>query len=895
MNLIKWLRRIFIAGVLLLAASLGFSLALRASAARRYLTAHLAASFGRPVDVSWFDFSLIDGGRIEGHSVTVWEDPRFGSEYFLRSDTLAAGLRWSALLTGRFEFGSVYLSRPSLNLVRNADGEWNIERWLPPASGLGARPGFVGPVPPALEVRPTRPARIDIDDGRINFKRGEDKMSFALVGVSGRIEQNGPWRWQIDLEARPMRAGIELQDIGTMRLRGSIAGTTARLQPAELALSWRAASLADALRLTTQNDYGIRGELDVDVNARIAAPLTEAAAAERAASNAAASLIGAQWSVAGVARLSGIHGWQLPGRGSDPTANLSVDLDWRVGTPSVEIHKLLVETPASHLEGSGDVDWAHGIHPKVQIASSTVGFGDVLSWYRALRSGIAEDLQATGSMGIDLKLDGWPMEVQEGAISSTGGTLVAKVLPAALRIGGFHANLAHGKLDVSPAEISFLPAPVPVGDLSVQASGMPRNGFLLRGTLSAQAGAPFRPPFNWSVSAEGATARVQDWLALTGALGRPINSGWTASGAIAVKMRGERRLDSSAPPWNGTIDFAGLTLSPSYINGPFVFPKTHIEFAPAQRIITVASAQAFGTTWRGSLTRKYSDEQWSFDLTADALDAVELDRWLGPRARPGFLARIIGLEPAPAAAGPLGDAPVTRLAARGRLRAGAISLPPMRIEKFDGQVELAGRAVHIRSAQGDFFGGKVSGSLDAQLVRTPSYEFQGRFDRVDLGLLARGVPSLDGRMAGTASAELAISAHGIGRQELIDSMAGEGELSGRNVSWRGIDLSNAEAGKGNGADPLPELFSLLQGAYRIGNRSIDFSDLALESSGRRLEADGRVDFSHALNIRIHPSSVEAVSTPAADSPPSFLLGGTIEAPNLFLASAVPKPSAHTRQ
>ncbi len=282
MNLIKWLRRIFIAGVLLLAASLGVSLALRASAARRYLTAHLAASFGRPVDVSWFDFSLIDGGRIEGHSVTVWEDPRFGSEYFLRSDTLAAGLRWSALLTGRFEFGSVYLSRPSLNLVRNADGEWNIERWLPPASGLGARPGFVGPVPPALEVRPTRPARIDIDDGRINFKRGEDKMSFALVGVSGRIEQNGPGRWQIDLEARPMRAGIELQDIGTMRLRGSIAGTTARLQPAELALSWRAASLADALRLTTQNDYGIRGELDVDVNARIAAPLTEAAAAERA-------------------------------------------------------------------------------------------------------------------------------------------------------------------------------------------------------------------------------------------------------------------------------------------------------------------------------------------------------------------------------------------------------------------------------------------------------------------------------------------------------------------------------------------------------------------------------------------------------------------------------------
>ena len=884
----------FVVGVLFVGASFAFSLALRASAARRYLTAHLAASFGRSVDVSWFDFSLLDGGRIEGHSVTVSEDPRFGNEYFLRSDTLAAGLRWSALLAGRFEFGSVYLSRPSLNLVRNADGEWNIERWLPPASSQGARPGFVGPVPPSPEVRPTRPVRIDIDDGRIDFKRGEDKISFALVDVSGRIEQNGPGRWQLDLEARPMRAGVELQDIGTMRVRGSMAGTTARLQPAELALTWRAASVADALRLMTQNDYGMRGELDVDVNARIAAPSAESPAASRAVERSTASRDGSKWSVAGVAHLTGIHAWELPGHGSDPSANLSVDMDWRIGEPRVQIHELRVEMPASHFEGNGEVDWARGIRPKLQIASSTIGFGDVLSWYRALRPGVAEDLQATGSFGVDLKMDGWPMELQGGSISSAGGTLVAKTLPTALRIGGVHAGLAHGKLDLSPAEISFLPISSPAG-ASVQAASIPKNGFVLRGSLSAQAGTAFHPPFNWNVTIEGATARVQDWMALTAALARPVNSGWTAAGGLAVKMRGERRVDLSAAPWNGAIDFSGLTLNPSYINGPIVFPKAHIEFAPTQRTVTVTSAQALGTSWRGSLTRKYSDAQWSFDLTADSLDAIELDRWLGPRARPGFLARIVGLEPAPASAGPLGDAPITRLAARGRLRAGAISVPPMRIEKFDGQMEVAGRAIHIRSAQGDFFGGRVSGFFDAELVRAPSYGFQGRFDRVDLALLGRGVPSLSGRIAGTASAELTLSAHGIGRQQLVDSMVGEGTLNGRNVSLRGIDLSNAAAGRANGGVPLPELFSSLQGAYRIGNRSIDFSDIALESSGRRLEADGRVDFSHALNIRIHPSSVEPVSTRAADSPPSFLLGGTIEAPNLFLAAAVPKPSAHARQ
>ena len=69
----------------------------------------LVASFGRPVDVARFDFSLLDGARLEAHSVTVAEDPHFGNEYFLRAETLTAGLRWLPLLSGRFEFGSAVL------------------------------------------------------------------------------------------------------------------------------------------------------------------------------------------------------------------------------------------------------------------------------------------------------------------------------------------------------------------------------------------------------------------------------------------------------------------------------------------------------------------------------------------------------------------------------------------------------------------------------------------------------------------------------------------------------------------------------------------------------------------------------------------------------------------
>src|SRR5258708_12237896 len=128
----KWLRWIFILAIVLFASSRGLSRALRTSAARRFLIAHLEASFGRPVEVRRFDFSLLDGARLEANSVTISEDPRFGNEYFLRADTLRAGLRWRALLSGRFEFGTLSLSRPTLNLVRTGPRPCTIHQCLPP-------------------------------------------------------------------------------------------------------------------------------------------------------------------------------------------------------------------------------------------------------------------------------------------------------------------------------------------------------------------------------------------------------------------------------------------------------------------------------------------------------------------------------------------------------------------------------------------------------------------------------------------------------------------------------------------------------------------------------------------------------------------------------------------
>ena len=344
--------------------SAGLSRALGTKAARGFLIPRLEASFGRAVEVGGFEFSLLDGARLEAYSVTVSEDPGFGHEYFLRADRLAAGLRWSALFAGRVEFGTLFLQRPSLNLVRDTEGHWNIERWLPPAPGE-APPAAAARAPAAPSKTSLAPlVRIDVDSGRINFKQGDNKTGLAVVDVKGRIEQNGPGRWQLDLQARPMRAGVELQDIGTLRVRGNIGGTSARLQPAELTLLWHNVSLADALRLSRQSDYGVRGELALDISARVAPPNAGLARAEDAG--------GARWTISGVARLRGVHGWMLPGRPTDPSLNLAASAMWRAGDRHAQVANLMVEMPSSHLQGSGDLDWGRdrrvrGLRPENQV------------------------------------------------------------------------------------------------------------------------------------------------------------------------------------------------------------------------------------------------------------------------------------------------------------------------------------------------------------------------------------------------------------------------------------------------------------------------------------------------------------------------------------------------
>ena len=110
--------------------------------------------------------------------------------------------------------------------------------------------------------------RIDIDDGRVNFKIIDEKLPFALTRFRGLSSRSHRGDGKLQLEAAPWRSGVALQTAGTVFVRGDVAGTSARLQPAEFHLHWSEESLADLLRLFRGRDYGIRGEFALDATAK---------------------------------------------------------------------------------------------------------------------------------------------------------------------------------------------------------------------------------------------------------------------------------------------------------------------------------------------------------------------------------------------------------------------------------------------------------------------------------------------------------------------------------------------------------------------------------------------------------------------------------------------------
>ena len=863
----KWWKPALVIVVLIIALQAGVSLMVRTHRVHAYLAAQLERAFGRQVEVVSFDARILPSPQLNANGVTVGEDPSFGHEYFLRAERLSAGLRWKGLLRGHFEFGTMSLNKPSLILVRNSEGRWNLERWLPPAKANAAQnASLYGPLSPVAPVN--RLEKIEFDDGRINFKTGDDKLPFAFTGVSGSVEQISPGRWQLQLEAQPWRSGVSLQSAGTIKVLGDVAGTSTRLQPAEITLRWSEASLADVFRLFRGQDYGLRGVFALDATAK-------SGTAEEDGPG--------DWKFSVQGRAGQIHRWDLTERADNPRLNVNVKGRWNVGVANLVAEEIVVQAPGSNLRGMFRLTGGSAPLMELRLDSMGIQASDLLAWYRSFHPDVAEGVTAEEYFTGGMILRGWPLALESAALSSSGGIVKVPGFAVPVRIGSLSGGHERGVLAIGPVRVAL------GGEIrDVMAPKRRRVAVAMENAadltfahdLHTQAG---------SISIEGNVIDAEDFLKLSAALGHQLNHGWELSGQATASTKWEWKRPFGGR-WNGRIGFNKANLTVAGLNQPLKISESALDWIDGRRIARVMNVEGFGGMWTGNIeetsqTDSENGPHWNFHLNVDQLDAADLDRWVGPRARPNWLQRLLPTLLGGSAPSTPASELVRRVNAEGELGIAQLTIEKLKLEQVLAKGSLHDLQLDVREAQAEWAGGKVQAKINAKFLPRPVYEIAAELDRVNLAQLP-GAGQIAERLDGVASGALKLKTEGVGRDELLGKLAGRGEFRLSKVEFRGWDV-NASVADGAAHAGVSQ-WATGEGSLRLQDSSILLENFRLDSGKQLTLVNGTLSFGRNADLAIETTSPrKSKDRKASDSGTGQLLkiSGPLDEPKVSVEKA----------
>jgi len=803
---------------------------------RTRIATSIGSALGRRVALDNVRLRLLPRPGFDLEGLVIYDDSAFSAEPMIRAQEVSAAIRFRSLLRGRLEIATLTATEPSINLVRNSEGYWNLASLLERNRQIPAAPTGK----PASESRPAFPY-LEATHARINFKLGDTKKAYALIDADVSLWQDSENSWGARIKAEPVRTDFNLTDTGSLQINATWQrAASLRLTPMQIAVQWRNGQLGQITKLFSGKDRGWRGGLDL--TAKISGTPE-------------ALLIDSGTVV------DGFHRYDIVG---SENVRLAATCSGSYNAIARSFADLLCESPVSggslRLRGNFAMA-AQQPSYDLTLEAEKVPLASVVRFLRQAKQQIPADLTATGLL--NGQFHGWRSEPglhqrarraspQNPAQTWSGAGVATNVhvlwnagqekvnlgnIPLALVADSSGASQANPQTDTGKQQGNSKPAET---RLRIGPAAM-----VINNSDSVDAG-------GW-VSSSGyrffvrGDMELEEVFNLENVLGLPVARP-AAEGATRMDMSVSGTWQGfAAPVTAGTAQLRDARVEMHGLNTPIEIGSANITLTPDSVLMDKINARTGDTHWNGKVSAlrhcaatgavppvtggAVPTCTLQFDLTADQLSTRDLQEWFTrhPVKRPWY--RILesnsNSEASPA------PSPLLALKAHGTLHVGRFGLMKLSATQIATQVDVDRGKITLKSLRAQLLQGTHQGDWLIDVTNrdpaVPPLRYHGSGVLQDISLAQVSTLMSEAWINGSADGKFEMEGSGADFREVMAHSEGKMQFVMRNGSLQHVQFPGSPG-------PLTvHRFSgelrLKQGAFEVAGGKLDSHDGVYQVGG----------------------------------------------------------------
>lgn len=800
-----------------------------ASRLKTRLILSISRGVGRSVDIGAVHIRLLPQPGFDLHNFVVYDDPAFGAEPILRASEVTADLRLMSLVRGRLEIARLDLTEPSLNLVHEQGGRWNLEALLERTAHIPLAPTAKA----KSEPRPGFPY-IEGSSGRINFKVGAEKKPYALTNADFALWQDSENSWAVRLKAQPFRGDLNLNDTGQLQVNGTWQrAAVLRETPLQFNVEWSRAQVGQLTKLFTGNDQGWRGGIQLDV------ALAGTPAKLRIVSD------------------GSIDDFRRYDITSGRALRMAAHCDAEYSTITHEFQQLMCNAPVGDgfITLTGDMGFPGSHNYSVAVTAENVPASAAAVVVQRVKKNLPDDLKAQGTIRGSFSLQ---EDVQSGTKPEVAGRG---------EIANLELSSGANTFEIGPETIPF----VLVGDSAERgvrkqpgikvaaAMRSPDGPHLEIGPFalgSGHAGVPAvvgwvnRGGYDFAIAGETDTVKALRLARTMGLAALPAVV--EGSAQVDLRVAGSWRGNGTAtgfigPQVTGMARLRNVRIAVRGTGKPVTIISAEMQLMPDKVRLGKLNATAAGSEWsgwvetpRGCGTPETCPARFALNASQIALSA--LHEWIQPDAKKREWYQVLGskAQQAPSILG--------RLRASGQVTADRLQAHGVVATRASANVSLEKGNLQISQVAADVLGGTYRGQWRADFgVKPAACSGSGNFSGLLLANLADAMK--DPWITGKANASYDVK----GRCPADFWQSAEGTL---HVEMRDGIFSHVIIG--DGSEPLR--VTRLSGEAQLHAGMIEITNTKLDSPDGKYQLSGTVSLKREVDLKLAqvPNGVTAV-------------------------------------